>query len=84
MPNFKPKNKKKLVVNKHSITTLDNKHDEKMKEFTKITEEELPNLKKQMSTLKKKLRSRKEICYTYSQMDFKINLAASKTRNIWL
>ena len=31
MPNFKPKNQKKLAVNKHSITTLDNKHDEKMK-----------------------------------------------------
>ena len=31
MPNFKPKNKKKLVVNKHSITTLDNKHDENIR-----------------------------------------------------
>ena len=36
MPNFKPKNQKKLAVNKHSIMTLDSKHDEKMNEFKKL------------------------------------------------
>jgi hypothetical protein len=61
MPNFKPKNKKKLALNKHSITTLDNKHDEKMREFTKITEEELPRLKKRVHKLTKQLQSTKNM-----------------------
>ena len=36
MPNFKPKSQKKINVDKHSIVTLDNKHNEKMNEFHDI------------------------------------------------
>jgi hypothetical protein len=61
MPNFKPKNQKKLAINKHSITTLDNKHDEKMKEFKKISEKTIPNLKAKISHLKKKIQKSKNI-----------------------
>ena len=55
MPNFKPKNQKKLAVNKHSITTLDTKHDEKMKEFNQIANVTIPKLKKKIKNIKKKL-----------------------------
>jgi hypothetical protein len=55
MPNFKPKNQKKLAVNKHSITTLDNKHDEKMKEFKQISEKSLPNLKAKIKKIKRRI-----------------------------
>ena len=44
MPNFKPKAKKKIKVNKKSTITLDNKHNEKMKEFNIIQEKKIPNL----------------------------------------
>ena len=61
MPNFKPKNQKKLAVNKHSIMTLDSKHDEKMKEFNNNSEKVLPKLKSQIKTLKKKLEQTKQM-----------------------
>lgn len=59
MPNFKPKNQKKLAVNKHSITTLDNKHDEKMKEFKQITEKSVPSLKATIKQIKRRLQKSK-------------------------
>ena len=59
MPNFKPKNQKKLAVNKHSIMTLDSKHDEKMNEFKKNSVIDLPKLKSQVRKLKKKLEKSK-------------------------
>ena len=59
MPNFKPKNQKKLAVNKHSIMTLDSKHDEKMNEFKKNSDVDLPKLKSQVRKLKKKLEKSK-------------------------
>ena len=61
MPNFKPKNQKKLAVNKHSITTLDNKHDEKMSQFKKNSDIELPKLKSQIRKLKKKIEKSKNM-----------------------
>ena len=36
MPNFKPKTKKKLQINKKSTITVDNKHNEKMRELYNI------------------------------------------------
>ena len=38
MPNFKPKANKKIKVKKNANVTLDSKHNEKMTEFTNITE----------------------------------------------
>ena len=61
MPNFKPKNQKKLAVNKHSIMTLDSKHDEKMNEFKKNSEVDLPKLKSHVRKLKKKLENSKSM-----------------------
>jgi hypothetical protein len=56
MPNFKPKAKKKIKVNKKSTITLDNKHNEKMKEFNIINEKTIPELNKKKKSLKKKLK----------------------------
>ena len=56
MPNFKPKAKKKIKVNKKSTITLDNKHNEKMKEFNIINEKTIPELNKKKKLLKKKIK----------------------------
>tara|TARA_X000000368_G_scaffold374179_1_gene325687 strand:- start:1441 stop:2577 length:1137 start_codon:yes stop_codon:yes gene_type:complete len=56
MPNFKPKSGKKIKINKHSIMTLDNKHNQKMTEFNTIDNNTIPNLKKQKRKLKNKLK----------------------------
>jgi len=58
MPNFKPKSGKKIKINKHSIMTLDNKHNEKMTEFNNIHNNTIPNLKKQKRKLKNKLKKK--------------------------
>ena len=44
MPNFKPKAKKKFKINKKSTVTLDSKHNEKMKLFNDIKENQIPLL----------------------------------------
>ena len=44
MPNFKPKAKKKFKINKKSTVTLDSKHNEKMKLFNDIKENQIPQL----------------------------------------
>ena len=56
MPNFKPKSGKKIKINKHSIMTLDNKHNEKMTEFNNIQNNTIPKLKARKKKLKKKLK----------------------------
>ena len=56
MPNFKPKSGKKIKVNKHSIMTLDNKHNQKMTEFDKIENNTIPKLKSRKKHLKNKLK----------------------------
>ena len=61
MPNFKPKASKKIVVSKKSIVKLDDKHNEKMKEFFDISENILPKLSKEKKALKKKMKKIKDI-----------------------
>ena len=56
MPNFKPKSGKKIKINKHSIMTLDNKHNQKMSEFNNIQNSTIPALKKKKKNLKKKMK----------------------------
>jgi hypothetical protein len=56
MPNFKPKAKKKIKMDKKSTVTLDNKHNEKMREFNNISENIIPNLLLKKKLLKKKLK----------------------------
>jgi len=52
MPNFKPKNLKKIKKGKMKIT-LDKKHHEKMLEFKNIKNNIIPNFDKELENLKK-------------------------------
>ena len=60
MPSFKPKANKKFDKIATKITTVDNKHKEKMDEFNTIKKKEIPELKKKknkiIKSLKKNLR----------------------------
>ena len=56
MPNFKPKASKKIKVNNKSIVTLDSKHNEKMKEFYDISNNQIPKLQKRKQEIKTKLK----------------------------
>ena len=55
MPNFKPKSEKKIKYAKNNKITLDNKHQEKMKEFLNIKKNIIPKLKKQLNLQLSKL-----------------------------
>ena len=46
MPNFKPKSEKKIKYAKNNKITLDNKHQEKMKEFLNIKKKYYSKIKK--------------------------------------
>ena len=61
MPNFKPKATRNFKVSKNYSVTLDNKHDEKMKEFHLIENKEIPELKKRKKKIKKKIKKVKNI-----------------------
>ena len=61
MPNFKPKSAKKIVINKNSNITLDNKHKELMDKYTNEELNEIPNLKQKFKILKKRLKKAKTI-----------------------
>ena len=52
MPNFKPKAKKKIRMDKTTLITLDNKHNEKMKYFLNLKENIIPKLKSDKEVLK--------------------------------
>ena len=54
MPNFKPKNKKKIIKKKQLIT-LDNKHSEMINMFDNINNNTIPKLKHEKDRLNKKL-----------------------------
>ena len=56
MPNFKPKATKKILVNKNSIVTLDNKHDELMTKYTTEETKTIPELKLKYKKLKQNLK----------------------------
>ena len=51
MPNFKPKAKKKIKMDKNTLITLDNKHNEKMNSFQQIEDDIVPALKQQKEEL---------------------------------
>ena len=55
MPNFKPKTKKKLQINKKSTITVDNKHNEKMRELYNIRKKKIPFLNKKKKELVNKM-----------------------------
>tara|TARA_Y100000768_G_scaffold50183_2_gene32726 strand:- start:7584 stop:8705 length:1122 start_codon:yes stop_codon:yes gene_type:complete len=55
MPNFKPKNNKKLNINKKNNITLDGKHSEYVNDFNKSKKEIIPKLKDKIKELKLRL-----------------------------
>ena len=57
MPSFKPKANKKIDKFSSNTITVDNKHNEKMKEFEKIKDKELPELKKERKKMLKCLKN---------------------------
>jgi|UniRef100_A0A6C0D6Y8 hypothetical protein len=52
MPSFKPKNLKKIKINKKTSTTLDGKHKEFMNEFNKDEVDKIPKLKLEKNEIK--------------------------------
>ena len=56
MPNFKPKNTKKIMVNKKTNITLDEKHKELSDDFSYQIDVVLPNLQEEKQQLKAKLK----------------------------
>jgi len=61
MPNFKPKSKKKIRFYTNYVTTLDFKHQTKMKEFDDIEKLEIPKLQLEKKKLKRKMKKLKNI-----------------------
>ena len=57
MPSFKPKVKKKIDVDKNSLITLDNKHNEKLEEYFVIENVDIPDLIKQKKQIKQRLKN---------------------------
>ena len=56
MPNFKPKATKQIKMDKLSIITLDNKHNEMLKNFNDIDNIKIPDIEKNIQNLKKQLK----------------------------
>jgi hypothetical protein len=56
MPNFKPKATKNFKISKKYSVTLDNKHNEKMKEFHIIEIDKIPALKIEKKKMKEKIK----------------------------
>jgi hypothetical protein len=52
MPSFKPKNVKKIKINKKTSTTLDGKHKEFVNEFNKDESDRIPKLKMERSSIR--------------------------------
>mgnify|MGYP006412326695 FL=1 len=57
MPNFRPKTLKKILINSKTTETLDTKHNEKMKYFEDISNNKIPNIRKERKKIKKKLKT---------------------------
>ena len=56
MPNFKPKATKQIKMDKLSIITLDNKHNEMLGNFNDIDNIKIPDIEKNIQNLKKQLK----------------------------
>jgi hypothetical protein len=85
MPNFKPKNIKKIVISKKNITTLDGKHKEIIDVFNNDKEEQIPILIEDKKEVCRKLKQdnltideRLELCDKLSDIKKKI---CTKKRN---
>ena len=61
MPSFKPKPHKKIHYLTKEIVTIDSKHDERLNEFKKNIEEDIPRLQRLRSELKENFKKAKTI-----------------------
>tara|TARA_Y100001970_G_C14211561_1_gene847245 strand:- start:183 stop:1298 length:1116 start_codon:yes stop_codon:yes gene_type:complete len=75
MPNFKPKSKKKIKVSSKNTLTLDNKHTEKINEFQKNKNNEIPKLKEEIKEIKKQINNEINI---EKKLDLNDNLKSLK------
>ena len=71
MPNFKPKATRNFKISKKYSVTLDNKHNEKMKEFHIIQKKKIPALKKEKKKMEEKI---KEAENTEERLEFEDKL----------
>jgi len=71
MPSFKPKNVKKIKMNKKNLITLDNKHKEFLNEFFTDENNNIPNLKEEKHSLKNQLEKEQETLTIEQKMDIK-------------
>lgn len=69
MPSFKPKNVKKIKIQKKNLVTLDNKHKEFLNEFERDENANIPILKEEKSNLKKKILEENDILTIEQKMD---------------
>ena len=60
MPSFKPKNIKMIEIKKKNITTLDNKHEELIQEFTINNNEIIPKFELEKQKKEKRVRKVKK------------------------
>jgi len=71
MPSFKPKNVKKIKINKKNLITLDNKHKEFLNEFFTDETDNIPNLKEEKQDLKSQLEKEQETLTIEQKMEIK-------------
>ena len=71
MPSFKPKNVKKIKINKKNLITLDNKHKEFLNEFFTDETDNIPTLKEEKHSLKCQLEQEKETLTIEQKMEIK-------------
>ena len=89
MPNFKPKNDKKIKFNKKSIQTLDKKHDEKVKDI-KDKENRIPQIEKEINQLETILKTifdiqeKKKIERKKSQLEKKLKTFKKMHKSYYL
>jgi hypothetical protein len=69
MPSFKPKNVKKIKIQKKNLVTLDNKHKEFLNEFERDETDNIPNLKEEKNNLKLQLLNEKGLLSIEQKMD---------------
>jgi hypothetical protein len=80
MPNFKPKTNKKIKINKNSIVTVDNKHNEIIESINK-KEYDIPKLEQQIDFLNIKLENAEDRIKK-ENITKKINSIERKINNI--
>ena len=71
MPSFKPKNIKKIKINKKNLITLDNKHKEFLNEFYTDENDNIPSLKQEKQSLKIQIEKENDTLSIEQKMDIK-------------